>query len=127
RPRGTGGRSREVEVVLETDREPGAVADRGHRVQHARHERGPVGRVVADGEQLARVAQEDLLVRGETALRQRVHPYAVDRRAAGTVERGGGGVGARAPPGGTTGRGDRARGVHGRPARGVHLVRVVQL
>src|SRR3954451_22672825 len=59
---GKGGPSSETEEALDTDRQPRASADLAHGEQDARHERGPVVGVVAQGQGLPRCAHEDLLV-----------------------------------------------------------------
>ena len=61
--------------------------------EHAGGERGPVHRVVADGQGLPRSAEHDLLVGDHAADPQPVDLDPVDHRAAGAVEAGTGRVG----------------------------------
>ena len=67
-------RSVQVEQLLQPDGETGSVADGPERRQHAGGERGPVERVVADGQRLARPAEDDLLVGDEPADPERRGP-----------------------------------------------------
>ena len=62
-----------IEEWLETDGEPGSVGHVVHRKEHTRHEGRPVERIVAQGEHLARVAEQHLFVRDMAA-----HPHRVD-------------------------------------------------
>ena len=87
--------------------------------QHARGERRPVQRVVADGEGLPQPAEHDLLVGDEAADPQPVHADAVDVGAPGPVQAGRGGVGHRRAAGLAPGGGDELR----RTPRGARTAR----
>src|SRR5260370_9653835 len=71
----------QTEQRVETDREPRHLGDLAHREQHTGHERGPIVRIVADRQGLARGAQQDLLVRDHTAHPNGVHVTSVDQAA----------------------------------------------
>src|SRR5205823_14292205 len=64
----------EVEQRVEAYREARLLTYAANREQDARHVRGPVVRVVADRERLARRPQHDLVMRDQAADAQRVHP-----------------------------------------------------
>src|SRR5690606_1727419 len=71
-----------VEERVEPERQPAAVDDAAHGEQHAGHEGAAVEGVGADRQQLAGVAEQDLLVRHQPAEPDRVHGDAVDAGAA---------------------------------------------
>ena len=82
-------------IESEADRQPGMVRDPSDRHQDTRHERRPVGGVMADRERLALTAEDDLLVRDEAGQPDRVDPDAAQVAAADA----GSGLGRRARPG----------------------------
>ena len=86
-PRVAGGRGSVVEDRLEADREARMARHPTDRPQHARHERGPVRRVVADREGLALSAEDHLLVGDETGQPDRVDPDVVDGSPADARDR----------------------------------------
>src|SRR6266540_922925 len=85
---------REIEQRLEPDREPRADHHGPGGHQHARHERGPIGRVVPDRERLSLPAEDDLMVRHEPGQTHRMDADPLDVAPAHPLER----LGERAAP-----------------------------
>src|SRR6266542_5189391 len=69
--------SLQVEHGLEADGEARTVPHVADAQQHARHEAGAVQRIVAQGEQLALAAEDDLLVGDQAGQADRVDPHAL--------------------------------------------------